>query len=80
MPLNYSDMESLLFAANNYGFRKPNEEEKEKDYRIALSNHVRSLDIIESYKIKYGARKQWTPAQQIEVLVEGSKVDKKINK
>ena len=53
MPMDFPDMQSLLFAAKIHKFRFPIENEIEEDYREALANHVSMIDFLESEEIRY---------------------------
>lgn len=58
MPMNFPDSDSfptdgsLVRAAEVHGFRKPNGSESQDSYRIALANHVASIDFVESEEIR----------------------------
>lgn len=54
MPVDFPDMKSLIMAGECHKFRAPNEGETEIQYRIALANHVRPIDFIESEEIRNG--------------------------
>lgn len=52
MPMNFPDMDSLKRAASIHGFRQPNEDETEIQYRLAVADHVERIDFIESCEIR----------------------------
>lgn len=58
MPMNFPDSDgfpqlgSLINAAEVHHFRNPNENESQDDYRVALADHVASIDFIESEEIR----------------------------
>lgn len=54
MPMSFPDMRSLENAARVHNFRQPNEGEEESDYREALANHVKGIDLVESMEIRTG--------------------------
>jgi hypothetical protein len=54
MPMSFPDMRSLKQAARVHKFREPNENESEAEFRSALVAHVKPIDMIESYEIKFG--------------------------
>jgi len=69
MPMNFPDLDSLKKAAKVHEFRDLQLGESEQEYRNALVNHVRSLDKIESYEIKFKVRwDQWTDDQKMQSL------------
>lgn len=52
MPMAFPDMDSLKSAAKVHGFRQPNEDEPETEYRTELAKHVEPIDFIESCEIR----------------------------
>lgn len=52
MPMDFPDFDSLKTHAKLYKFRPPSEDESEDDYRNALADHVRPLDLVESMEIR----------------------------
>jgi hypothetical protein len=65
MPVDFPNMDSLKKRAKMWGFREPNVDESEPDYRIELSGYVRPSDRIESLEILFGAGwDKWTDAQK----------------
>lgn len=54
MPMDFPDMKSLIGAAEVHKFRQPNEGETEIDFRLALAEHVRPIDFMESEEIRNG--------------------------
>jgi hypothetical protein len=70
MPMNFPDYESIQHAARVHGFRLPQENEREEDFRQALADHVEAIDLIESMEIrtKHGWD-QMTPAEEQEILI-----------
>ena len=54
MPMDFPDMQSLRAAARVHKFRAPHEDEPEADYRVALAEHVRPIDLVESEEIRNG--------------------------
>ena len=54
MTMDFPDMNSLKLAAKVHGFRMPNLNEPEEEYREALADYVFPRDIIESQEIRTG--------------------------
>ena len=52
MPMSFPDLDSLKDAAKVHHFRPPEEDESEEDFRVALANHVSSIDLVESEEIR----------------------------
>lgn len=52
MPMSFPDIRSLEMAAKIHGFRAPLKGESEADFREALADHVKPIDIIESMEIR----------------------------
>ncbi len=52
MPMDFPDMKSLKQNAEMHGFRKPNKNESEDEYRTALADHVQPIDFVESLEIR----------------------------
>jgi hypothetical protein len=62
-------MSSLCRAAKVHQFRQPNPDEAEKDFRVALADHVKPRDVIESEEIRYGVGwDQWNDDQKRSML------------
>lgn len=69
MPMDFPDLVSLKLAATVHKFRYPRDNETEQDYRQALADHVRPLDLIESHEIRTGKGcDKWTPTEKFELL------------
>lgn len=69
MPMSFPDMRSLISTARVFKFRQPNTDETEADFRIALHNHVKPIDRIESFEIKFGVGwNEWTDEQKLESI------------
>lgn len=54
MPMDFPDMNSLRRAAECHKFREPTDGEGEMEYRSALADHVKPIDLIESMEIRTG--------------------------
>jgi len=52
--MDFPDIKSLKFAAKVHKFREQQTGESETDYRKALSDHVKPIDRIESFEIRFG--------------------------
>lgn len=52
MPMDFPDMDSLIRCAKARGFRDPNVNEIEQEYRNALADFVEDLDFLESWEIR----------------------------
>lgn len=52
MPMDFPDMQSLVRAAKDHGFREPREGEGEAAYRTALADFVQPRDFVESCEIR----------------------------
>lgn len=52
MPRDFPDMKALISAAKDHNFRQPSDGEPEIEFRIALADHVRPIDFIESEEIR----------------------------
>ena len=52
MPMSFPDMKSLEQAAKVHGFRQPEENETEPQFRKELADHVSQIDIVESMEIR----------------------------
>lgn len=69
MPMSFPNMESLKNAAKIHKFRDPKPSELESDYRSALADHVRNIDLIESMEIRTGVGwDQFSPEQNEEMI------------
>ena len=65
MPMDFPDLNSLVKVAKKHNFRDLNPNESEASYRIALSKHVRSIDVVESQEIRLGiGHDKWTKEQR----------------
>ena len=65
MPMNFPNLESLKREAEVHKFRPLNEGETEKDYRIALADHVALHDFIEGHEVRTGKGwDRWSPAEK----------------
>jgi len=54
MPVDFSDLPSLLRAARMYSFRDKEETESEVDYRASLARHVTKIDPVAAMEISCG--------------------------
>ena len=54
MPMDFPDMASLRRAAEVHKFREPRDGESERDFRHALADHVKDIDLVESMEIRTG--------------------------
>jgi hypothetical protein len=54
MPMDFPDLTSLKMAAKIHKFRPMMDRESEEHYRSALADHVRPIDHIESFEIRFG--------------------------
>lgn len=52
MPIDFPNMQSLERCAEVHKFRKPLPDEEEPAYRTALADHVKSIDLVESFEIR----------------------------
>jgi len=69
MPMNFPDLSSLKQAADVHGFRDIKDGEPTINYRNALADHVKPIDRIESFEIRFGIGwDQWTDEQQRQSL------------
>jgi len=67
--MDFPDMNSLKSTAKVFDFRQPQKGETEDDFRLALHNHVKPIDRIESFEIKFGVGwNKWTDTQSRESL------------
>ena len=72
MPMDFPDMSSLEEAADIHGFRKPNKDESEEQYRAALANHVAPRDRIEAHEIRTGKGWDlWTEEENRDLIRRG---------
>lgn len=53
MPMDFPNMDSLKKAAKVHGFRQPNNDEAEEEYRTSVADHVAPIDKVESYEIRF---------------------------
>lgn len=60
MPMYFLDYQSLIEAARVHGFRRPDPDEPEEEYRWKLADYVTSIDYVESMEIRY---KWWPPEE-----------------
>ena len=68
--MDFPDMNSLKSAAECHQFRKPRKGESEDDYRAALADHVKPIDKIESYEIRFKVGwHEWTAQQKNQALL-----------
>lgn len=68
MPMNFPD-EALKMTAQVFKFREQKEDESFDDFRLALHKHVKPIDHIESFEIKFKVGwDQWTLDQKHESL------------
>lgn len=66
MPMNFPDMMSLMRCAEVWKFRKPNDGEKEAEYRKALYEFVLPKDPIEAGEIRTGKGwDQWNESEKV---------------
>ena len=52
MPMSFPDIESLKSRADQRGFRQPNEDELESQFRKEFSDFMESVDLVESMEIR----------------------------
>jgi hypothetical protein len=52
MPMSFPDIESLKRRADQRGFRQPNEDELESQFRKEFSDFMESVDLVESMEIR----------------------------
>ena len=62
MPMSFPDFNSLKARAQQRGFRQPNENETEAEFRTALADFMIDIDRVESAEIRSG--KGWDQMQQ----------------
>lgn len=69
MPMSFPDMKSLCSAADVHDFRQPHESESEDEFRVALAEHVKPRDFIESHEILTGKGwNEWNADQETSLL------------
>lgn len=69
MPMNFPDIDSLIYAAEVHKFRLPKHGENEESYRLELHKHVLPIDRVEAFEIKFKVGwDQFDPAQKHEML------------
>ena len=61
MPMSFPDFDSLKARAQQRGFRQPNENETESEFRTALADFMLNVDRVESAEIRSG--KGWDEMQ-----------------
>lgn len=72
MPMNFPDMDALKDAARVHKFRAPHEGELEIEYRMALADHVRPIDLVESQEIRTGKGwDQWDDENKSDLIKRG---------
>ena len=54
MPLDFPDLNSLLWAAKRHSFRAKDAAESDARYRDALARHVSQIDPVEAMEIRSG--------------------------
>jgi hypothetical protein len=52
MPMSFPDMESLKRRAEQRGFRQPNENELEFQFRKEFADFMENIDMVESMEIR----------------------------
>jgi hypothetical protein len=52
MPMSFPDIESLKRRAEQRGFRQPNEDELESQFRKEFADFMESVDFVESMEIR----------------------------
>jgi hypothetical protein len=63
--MDFPDLKSIKSAAKMHGFRPMLDREAEEQYREALADHVRDIDVIESGEIRFGIGwDKWTDKQK----------------
>lgn len=78
MPMSFPDMESLKSRAQQRGFRQPNENETEAEFRNALADFMVNVDRVESAEIRTGKgwdEQQDDPAALLRAMGLGHVVD-----
>jgi hypothetical protein len=53
MPMDFPDFDSIKRASDMHRFRKPFLGETEDSFRLALSDFVKPIDLIESFEIRF---------------------------
>lgn len=54
MPMTFPDLESLTYRAKMRGFRQPNKNESESEYRTAFADFMQNVDMVEAGEIRLG--------------------------
>ena len=54
MPMDFPDFDSLKLRAEQRGFRQPNADETESEFRSAFSEWMREIDKVEAFEIQCG--------------------------
>ena len=76
MPMDFPDINSLKSAAKVHGFRQPNENETENEYRQALADFVKPIDQIASMEIRAGKGwDKWSEQQEVDCLIDAMGAD-----
>lgn len=78
MPMSFPDFDSLKARAQQRGFRQPNENETEAEFRTALADFMVNVDRVESAEIRTGKgwdEQQSDPAALLRAMGLGSVVD-----
>jgi hypothetical protein len=69
MPMDFPDLPSLKMAAKIHKFRDIEDGEPTMNYRYALADHVRPIDHIESFEIRFGVGwDKWSEDQKRQSL------------
>jgi hypothetical protein len=69
--MNFPDLSSLKQAAQNHSFRQPEFGESEHNFRWALAEHVKLIDLVESQEIRLGRGwDTWTEAENLAFLAQ----------
>ena len=72
MPMSFPDLKDLISAAEVHKFRELNLGETEDEYREALADHVKPIDLIESQEIRTGKGwDEWNAAENADMLRRG---------
>lgn len=74
MPMDFPNLESLKSRAKQRGFRQPEANESEEQYRQAFADYMRPIDPVESTEIRSGLG--WdaqSPIAMLAGLLSGAK-------
>ena len=72
MPMDFPNMQSLIGAAKIHKFRMPFDSESEADFRRTLADHVRDIDLIESFEIRNGVGwDKFSDSQELGIIIDG---------